>query len=235
MTAVTAVGGGTVTLSNTTTSATNVTYTLKFTTTTGLAGDTGSYASIVFPTGSGLASLTSSLLVDGATTIGFCQRVASTLTVGCYLYGGQVAHAGDSLTATLVGVGNPSTTNPYSLQLSTTSDIKVKNVAYCVAATGVPCISKVSPLSGQVGASVAIAGINLAGATAVMFNGTAAWPRVAAGSRRRHRQKSRWRRRRGVGGTICRIGIHSGVPDADRGELHRHGRAPRSNGRFGVC
>jgi hypothetical protein len=58
--------------------------------------------------------------------------------------------------------------------VSTSSDVKASSSSYCIAASGVPCIAKLAPVSGPAGTAVTITGINLAGATAVDFNGTAA-------------------------------------------------------------
>jgi hypothetical protein len=177
VTAVSAVGAAKLTIGSAVTSATNVTYTFSFKATTGLAGDTGSSVSMVFPAATGLASLTSSPLTDGATTVAFCSRMGVSSTVMCPLSGGKIVHAGDTLTATINGVGNPSTTKQYNVALSTTSDTKAKSIPYCIAAAGVPCITKFSPSSGQVGATVSITGVNLnhlTGPWPVEFNGTTA-------------------------------------------------------------
>jgi hypothetical protein len=117
--------------------------------------------------------LTSSPVFDGATQVGYCQLTTGT-TVTCPVYGGSVVAAGDTVTATVNGVKNPGTTKQYALKLSTTSDITAKTIPYCVAAAGVPCITKFAPASGVVGAAVTITGINLSAASAVKFNGTTA-------------------------------------------------------------
>ena len=52
--------------------------------------------------------------------------------------------------------------------------MKAVSSSYCLAASGVPCIAKLVPASGAVGTTVAITGINLASASTVDFNGTAA-------------------------------------------------------------
>jgi hypothetical protein len=173
VTAVSIVAATKLTISNTVTNTAAVAYTLAFKATTGLAGDTGSVVTILFPAGTGLASLTSSPLDDGATTVAFCGRVAATMTLTCPLGTGKVVHAGDALTATINGVVNPSTTKQYIVTISTTSDTKTKSVPYCIAATGVPCITKFSPASGHVGDTVSITGLNL-GHASVTFNGTTA-------------------------------------------------------------
>lgn len=174
VTAETAISHVTVTSSSVLPSTTNVTYTVSLQLATGLAGDTGSVVPIVFPAGTGLGSVTTSPLSDGATQVGSCGRSGTTLTVDCTVYAGSVAHAGDTLTAKINGVVNPSSTKQYAIKVSTTSDAIVKSVPYCIAAAGVPCIAKFTPASGQVGAAVTITGLNLGGATAVKFNGTSA-------------------------------------------------------------
>jgi hypothetical protein len=174
VTAETAISNVTVTPSSVLPGTANVTYTVSLKIATPLAGDTGSHVSIVFPAGTGLTSVANSTLFDAATQIAGCARFSTTQTVECDVYAGSVAHAGDTLTATIIGVKNPSTTKQYTAKVSTTSDAKAKSVPYCIAAAGVPCITKVSPTSGQVGDPVTITGLNLGGATAVKFHGTTA-------------------------------------------------------------
>jgi hypothetical protein len=171
VTAETGISHVTVTPSRVATGTTNVTYTVALQIATALAGDTGSNVSIVFPAGTGVTSLSTSTLFDGATQIAGCARLNATQTVECDVYAGSVAHAGDTLTATINGVKNPSTTKQYAVKVSTTSDAIVKSVPYCIAAAGVPCITKFSPTSGQVTDAVTIVGLNLNGASAVKFNG----------------------------------------------------------------
>lgn len=60
------------------------------------------------------------------------------------------------------------------LKVSTSSDVKAVSSSYCIAASGVPCVARLAPVTGPAGTTVTITGINLAGATAVNFNGTAA-------------------------------------------------------------
>src|SRR5262249_32771812 len=158
------VGSQTVTLSNTLTSATNVTYTVKFkpSASGAMTQDAGSTIKIVLPAGTNTTNMTNSPLNDGATQIGFCQaQPAQSLTIVCFMFGGETINPGDSVSAVLNGLKNPATTNPYSLKLSDTSDTVVRTLPYCVAAAGVPCIASFTPKSGPVGHAVTINGINL--------------------------------------------------------------------------
>ena len=98
------------------------TYVVGFTTsaTGALAGDTGSYASFLFPAGTTFTHLTSSLLKKGTTTVGFCQTSVTSLTVNCYLYGGQTVGASTAAVATLNGINNPSTSGSDTVKVTTT-------------------------------------------------------------------------------------------------------------------
>jgi hypothetical protein len=157
-------------------SATGVTYsmTLKASATGALSGTAGSSITIVLPAGTGLTNLTSSPVMVGATQVASCYLSTGT-TVGCDIYYASTVAASATIGVTLNGVKNPATPSTYTLKVSTTSDTKVKTTPrYCIVAAGVPCISSVAPAKGGVGAPVTITGVNLAGATAVKFNGTAA-------------------------------------------------------------
>lgn len=175
ITAATAVTAASVAVSKNLTSASGVTYTVKFKVSTGLAGDSGSTIPVTLPAGTGLTKLnqSSSTVFDGTTNVGECSASTATMVV-CSIYGGDTVKAGDSLVVTLSGVKNPAKTKAYALKLSTSSDTKTVSPSYCIAAAGVPCIAGLSPASGKVGAAVTITGINLSGATAIAFNGTAA-------------------------------------------------------------
>jgi hypothetical protein len=74
----------------------------------------------------------------------------------------------------LNGVTNPASTKAYSLTAHSTSDSSPVSVTYCIAATGVPCISGITPTTGTFATSVTITGVNLTGANKVQFNGAAA-------------------------------------------------------------
>jgi hypothetical protein len=173
VTAATRASNVSLSLSSNVASATNVTYRISLKLTSGLAGDTGSLVKLVLGTGTGFASMGSSPLNDGLNEIGGCTWEGAT-SVECFVFGGTVAHAGDTLTAQLTSLTNPSTTKGYTLHTSTSSDSIVVSNSYCVAAVNKPCISSVAPTSGAVGAAVAISGLNLAGATSVKFHGTTA-------------------------------------------------------------
>jgi hypothetical protein len=178
VTASSALKKATIKVSSTLASATNLTYTIGLTTspTGALSNSVGSSIQLAFPAGTGVAGpyAAGSGVYDGATRIGFCNPPTSGTTVTCLLYSSQSVPASHAITVTLIGVNNPSTSTPRTLKVTTSSDTKAKSVVYCVAAAGVPCISKVAPASGMVGDAVTITGINLKNASAVTFNGTTA-------------------------------------------------------------
>jgi hypothetical protein len=98
-------------------------YTIAFTTspTGGLSSKADSQITILFPSGTGLGSLSGSSVTD--TTAG--QQVASCnspsgTTVTCAVYG--TVAAGDGLSIELDGVTNPSAPAPETLRVSTSSD-----------------------------------------------------------------------------------------------------------------
>jgi hypothetical protein len=177
VTAPAALKTATVKLSSTAASANNVTYTVTLTTspTGALAQTAGSGITFAFPSGTVVTGITtSSGIFDGGNPIGYCNMPASGLKVQCFLYGGETVPASHAIVVKLIGVKNPGTSTPLTLKVTTTSDAKAKSVVYCVAAAGTPCISKVAPGSGAVGAPVTIAGINLSAASSVAFNDTPA-------------------------------------------------------------
>ena len=158
---------------NTLTGAKNVTYTVQFTTATGLAGDAGSAITMRLPSGTGLSALGDSPVTVAGNHVGDCSMQAATV-VSCGIIPGDTIAAGAKVVASLTGVTNPKATQAYKLKVSTSSDVAASSSSYCIAASGVPCIARLAPVSGPAGATVTITGINLAGATAVGFNGTAA-------------------------------------------------------------
>jgi hypothetical protein len=166
--------GLTVVESSNKTSATNVTYTVTFKTSTtgGLSADAGSTITVALPAATGLGSFINSPVNVGTTQVGFCDNVSGT-TVTCNLFGGETIAASTNVQIILSGITNPAATKAYSLITLTSSDSGA-GVAYCIAATGVPCISGISPTHGTYATSVTITGINLTGATKVEFNGASA-------------------------------------------------------------
>jgi len=173
VTAETGVKSGSVTVSKNTTGTSGVTYTVKFKAVAGLAGSAGSTITITVPSGTNLSGLSTSTVVDAATQVGSCYSNTATQLL-CPIYNGDVVNAGDSVVVTLGNLKNPGTTKAYTVKLSTSSDIKVVSLAYCIATTGTPCISRLAPTKGAPGTAVTITGINLSGASAVAFNGTPA-------------------------------------------------------------
>jgi hypothetical protein len=108
-------------------------YVVTFTATSALSGDNNDFATIGLPVGTGLSSLTTSTLFDGATQVGNCQNNISN-TVTCDVSGGYTVNAGDELVATLSGVVNPGA-GAKSLTISTSSDTTpVTSPTYTVTA-----------------------------------------------------------------------------------------------------
>ena len=173
VTAATAVSATSVAVSDSLTSATGVTYTVKLKSTSPLSGETGSYLLLTAPTGTGLGSLGAATVEDGTTNVANCTAI-SAVAVKCPLAGSAVVNAGDSLVVTLTGLVNPSVTQAYAFRIVTSSDTRASSPSYCLAASGAPCIASVSPAAGAVGGAVTIKGIHLSGATSVSFNGTPA-------------------------------------------------------------
>ncbi len=158
---------------STLTGAKNVTYTVQFSTATGLSGDAGSAITMRLPSGTGLSALGDSPVTVAGNLVGDCSMQA-TAVVSCGIIPGDTIAAGAKVVASLTGVTNPKVTQAYKLKVFTSSDVKAATSSYCIAASGAPCIAKLAPGSGPAGTTVTITGINLAGATAVDFNGTAA-------------------------------------------------------------
>jgi hypothetical protein len=173
VTSATKIGGLSVKPSSTLAGASKVTYTVTFKAATGLSGNAGSSISLTFPSGTGLSGLTDTSVTVSGNDVGECPATTATVAT-CEIYGGDTVAAGATVVISLGGLTNPDTTHAYTLKVSTTSDIKTASVRYCIAASGVPCVAALSPVSGPVGTAVTIKGLNLAGATAVDFNGTAA-------------------------------------------------------------
>jgi hypothetical protein len=179
----------TVSPSSHTPGAANVGYTVAFnaSVTGGLSAAAGSTVTIVFPAGTGLSSLTGTILKDTTTgkTVGFANS-SSTTTLTFPFSGGVVVNPGDQLSATVAGASNPSSASSTdTTQVSTTSDITAVTSCPYYIGTGpaAPCVTSVSPKSGPSagGTSVKISGINFTGATAVKF-GTAAATGVVVSS-----------------------------------------------------
>lgn len=174
VTAISSVTAAKVVPSTIATKASNVTYAVSFTATTGLAGTSGSTVTVALPAGTGVSGLTNaSGIFDGATQIGFCQVDHATVIV-CSVYSGDTVAAGATVKVSLTDVKNPATSGPYVTKISTSSDTTARSVTYCIVAAGVPCISSVKPGSGVVGDAVTLTGVNLKPATAVKFHGVAA-------------------------------------------------------------
>jgi hypothetical protein len=177
--AASALTGVTVGVSSNLTAATNVTYTLSAkTSATGALYDTaGSTFTLVLPTSTGLDALTNSPVNVGVNQVGACGILSNTSTsksVSCFLYSGETIPPSTTVQIVLNGLTNPASTKAYALALSSTSDTAAQTVPYCIAAAGVPCISRISPTQGPVGTGVTITGINLTGASKLQFHGTTA-------------------------------------------------------------
>jgi predicted lactoylglutathione lyase len=135
-----------VTPSSTLAGAANVTYTTQFKADTGMSQESGSQITMTFPSGTGLTALTSTAVTVGGTQVGACSTRSKTV-VSCGFFSGETVASGATVVVTLAGITNPAATNAYALKLSTTSDVKTVTTRYCVAASGVPCISKLAPAS----------------------------------------------------------------------------------------
>jgi hypothetical protein len=169
--------------------AANVGYTVTFkaSATGGLSAAAGSTVTMVFPAGTNLNSLTAANITDTTTSsqVGFANP-SSTTTLTFNFFGGAVVHAGDQLSATLAGAGNPgSASSSDTTSVSTSSDTTpVTSCPYFIG-TGpaAPCVTALSPASGPAagGTSVKISGSNFTGATTVKF-GTAAATGVVVNS-----------------------------------------------------
>lgn len=162
------------------TGATDVDYDFWFKTATGLSGNSGSSIAITFPRGTSTSQDTDGdvVILNGSEKASCAPTSASVVT--CSLFPASATQkaatipAGASLIVIVHGITNPTTTKAYKLEVATTSDVEPFAIRYCIAARGVPCISAVTPSRGPAGQAATISGVNLAGATAVDFNGTAA-------------------------------------------------------------
>jgi hypothetical protein len=108
-------------------------YVVTFTTsaTGGLSNVAGSAINLVFPSGTGLASVSASSVDDTTTAtngVGACNPPSGE-TITCFLNPGLSIAAGDSVRVTLDGVTNPSTPSPWIMSASTTSDTSPVNSA----------------------------------------------------------------------------------------------------------
>ena len=165
-----------VTLSNAASGATGVNYAIAFTTssTGGLSALANSQITITFPSGTNLATVVGSSVLNSANSdVGSCTT--SGLTATCGLFGGDTIGANSAVTVQLDSVTNPSTTEMTTLNVATTSDpSSVSSSPYGIGSG--PTVTGVSPSSGPTagGTSVTITGTNLTGATAVKFGSNAA-------------------------------------------------------------
>jgi hypothetical protein len=114
-------------------------YVVTFTTsrTGGLSNAAGSGITLVFPSGTGLGSVSTSSVDDtttGANGIGACNPPSGE-TITCFLDEGKSVAPLDSVRVRINGVTNPSTpSGSLIMSISTTSDtIPVKSVPYTVA------------------------------------------------------------------------------------------------------
>jgi len=86
----------------------------------------GSAINVTFPPGTTFPDFQGGTVYDNttSTTVGYCTTSTGT-GVTCpsyYNYGGYTINAGDSVTVTIDGVTNPTTTGPATVSVSTTSD-----------------------------------------------------------------------------------------------------------------
>jgi hypothetical protein len=151
-------------------------YVVAFTTsaTGGLSNAAGSVITLVFPSGTGLGSVSTSSVDDTTTAsngVGACN-VPSGETITCFLYGGNSIAAGDSVRVTINGVINPATpSSSLTMSVSTTSDTTpVSSAAYTV---GPP-----PPVPGKSVDAVPVSGVVL-----VKRPGTNTFIRLQAGQR----------------------------------------------------
>ena len=109
----------------------------KASTTGGMAGNAGSTITVTLPAGTSVANFTNGSIVDGATQVGGCFVPDTTKpVVACAVYSGTTTAAGDTITADLNGVSNPTTPKTtYKLTVATSSDpTAVTSPAYTVVA-----------------------------------------------------------------------------------------------------
>ncbi len=165
-----------VSLSNSSPTATGVTYAITFNTssTGGLSSAADSQVAITFPTGTDLSKVNSSSVLNTANTdIGSCSE--SGLVATCGFFGGNSVAAGAPLTVKLQNVTNPTTTETTTLSAATTSDPASQTSSpYGVGNT--PSVSGVSPASGPTsgGTSVTITGTNFTAGASVSFGSSPA-------------------------------------------------------------
>jgi hypothetical protein len=121
----------------------------KASATGGMAGDTGSLIDITLPSGTSIADFLDGAVIDGATQVGGCLVPDTTKpVVQCYIYAGATTAAGDSITADLNGVTNPTTAKAYKLTVSTTSDdTAITSPSYTVTAISGITTASVAPSS----------------------------------------------------------------------------------------
>jgi hypothetical protein len=108
-------------------------YVVRFTTSTtgGLSNVAGSAITLVFPSGTGLGSVSASSVDDtttGTNGLGACNPPSGE-TITCSLNPGASIAAGDSVRVTINGVTNPSTPSGLIMSVSTTSDTSPVNSA----------------------------------------------------------------------------------------------------------
>jgi hypothetical protein len=113
-------------------------YVVKFTTskTGGLSNGARSGIKLVFPSGTGLGSVSGASVDDattGASGLGACNGPSGE-TIRCFLDSGKSIAGGDLVRVTINGVTNPSTpSGSLAMAVSTTSDTKpVRSVPYSV-------------------------------------------------------------------------------------------------------
>jgi hypothetical protein len=180
VTAARSMSGLTSSLSSTVPSATGVTDTIGFTTSTtgALAYAADSSVKTVFPTGTNVNSLGAATgLFVGPTRVGTCSNASTSsppvVAVRCQLYSGHTVPASTAATAVFAGLTNPGP-GSYHLSVSSTSDVTAMTSSFTIGSGPLPTIKKVTPAKGAVGKKVTITGANLSGATKVTFNGVAA-------------------------------------------------------------
>jgi hypothetical protein len=179
VTAAKSVSPSSLSLSNFKKSASGVTYTLGFmTSSTGaLSGTAASVINVSLPAATGLNNLNgNSGVFVGTTQVGNCFNNSTTspptTAVQCQIFGGDSVGASAAATVVLAGVVNPGV-GTYQLSISTSSDVTtVNSPSYTI--TSPPKITSFTPTSGPVGKKVTITGKKLGGATNVSFNGHSA-------------------------------------------------------------
>jgi hypothetical protein len=129
----------TVTLAPTAVAGARTGYTVVFATssTGGVSGNSGGTVTLVFPTGTVLSALTSTLLTDTTTATAVGQANPSTTTTLTFnIYGGKTVNPGDTLSASIQGVGNPTTVSSTNkVSVKTSSDLTaVLSTSYAIVA-----------------------------------------------------------------------------------------------------